>query len=114
MKLVDQHEFHYVSRELRDSRHKCEILSHDMKAKEAQIKELQSKLESGEGCKYIIFCILFIAISVKPLILPLCETTYNGVKCVKSWDLGSLGSIVIMGIWPGPCKMWEQRIGALL
>jgi hypothetical protein len=64
-KLVGQFEFCYVSRELRDSRHKCEILSHDMKAKEVQIKELQSKLESGEGCKYIIFCILFIAISVK-------------------------------------------------
>jgi hypothetical protein len=36
-----------------------------MKGKEAQVKELQSKLESGEGCKYIIFWILFIAVSVK-------------------------------------------------
>jgi len=36
-----------------------------MKGKEAQVKELQSKLESGEGCKYIIFCIPFIAISVE-------------------------------------------------
>jgi hypothetical protein len=65
LKLVGQYEFHYVSRELRDSRHKFEILSHDMKGKEVQIKELQSKLESGEGCKYINFCILFITISVK-------------------------------------------------
>ena len=65
MKLVGQYEFHYVSRELRDSRHKFEILSHDMKGKEAQVKELQSKLESGEGCKYIIFYIPFIAISVE-------------------------------------------------
>jgi hypothetical protein len=29
-----------------------------MKGKESQIKELQSKLDSGEGCKYIIFCII--------------------------------------------------------
>ena len=65
MKLVGQYEFHYVFRELLDSQHKFEILSHDMKGKGAQIKELQSKLESGEGCKYIIFCIPFIAISVK-------------------------------------------------
>jgi len=65
LKFVGQYEFHYVSRELRDSRHKFEILSHDLKGKEAQIKELQSKLESGEGCKYIIFCIPFIAIAVK-------------------------------------------------
>jgi hypothetical protein len=36
-----------------------------MKGKEAQIKELQSKLESGEGCKYIVFCIPFIAVAVK-------------------------------------------------
>ncbi|XP_033608922.1 serine/threonine-protein kinase Genghis Khan [Cryptotermes secundus] len=38
-----------AQKELRDFRHKFEILSHDMKGKEAQIKELQSKLESGEG-----------------------------------------------------------------
>lgn len=65
MKLIGHYEFHCVSRELRDSRHKFEILSHDMKGKEAQIKELQSKLESGEGCKYIIFCIPFIVIAIK-------------------------------------------------
>ncbi|GFG29816.1 hypothetical protein Cfor_00242 [Coptotermes formosanus] len=39
-----------AQKELRDFRHKFEILSHDMKGKESQIKELQSKLESGEGC----------------------------------------------------------------
>jgi hypothetical protein len=65
MKLVGRYEFHYVSRELRDFRHKNEILSHDIKGKDSQIKELQSKLESGEGCKYIIFCIILIAISVR-------------------------------------------------
>lgn len=36
-----------------------------MKGKDSQIKELQSKLESGEGCKYIILCILVIIISIK-------------------------------------------------
>jgi len=34
-----------------------------MKGKEAQIKELQSKLDSGEGCKYIFFCIQFLVIT---------------------------------------------------
>jgi hypothetical protein len=65
MKLVGHYKFHCISRELRDFRHKFEILSHDMKGKESQIKELQSKLESGEGCKYIIFCIQFLDISLK-------------------------------------------------
>lgn len=27
-------------------------MSHDMKRKEIQIKELQSRLDSGDGCKY--------------------------------------------------------------
>jgi hypothetical protein len=65
-----------------------------MKGKESQIKELQSKLESGEGCKYIIFCILGHHYLRKIL----------GI-------LGSLGSIVIMAIWPGLCKTWECEIG---
>jgi hypothetical protein len=55
----------YTSRELRDFRHKFEILSHDMKGKESQIKELQSKLESGEGCKYKMFQINFYYLFVR-------------------------------------------------
>lgn len=39
-------------RELRDFRQRLDSMSHDMKRKEIQIKELQSRLDSGEGCKY--------------------------------------------------------------
>nr|CAD7589041.1 unnamed protein product [Timema genevievae] len=38
-----------TDRELRDFRQRYESLSHDVKRKEMQIKELQSRLESGEG-----------------------------------------------------------------
>ena len=81
MKLVGQYKLCYTSRELRDFRQKFEILSHDVKGKESQIKDLQSKLESGEGCKYIIFCIQFLVITVRNLSFTfVVRTTYNGVK----------------------------------
>lgn len=38
-------------RELRESRQRFETLAHEVKRKDHQIKELQSRLESGEGCK---------------------------------------------------------------
>nr|CAD7589040.1 unnamed protein product [Timema genevievae] len=38
-----------AQKELRDFRQRYESLSHDVKRKEMQIKELQSRLESGEG-----------------------------------------------------------------
>lgn len=39
-------------RELRDFRQRYEKLTHELKRKEMQIKELQSRLDSGEGCEY--------------------------------------------------------------
>jgi hypothetical protein len=39
-------------RELRDLRQRLDSMSHEMKRKEIQIKELQSRLDSGDGCKY--------------------------------------------------------------
>lgn len=39
-------------RELRDLRQRIDSMSHETKRKEIQIKELQSRLDSGEGCKY--------------------------------------------------------------
>lgn len=37
-------------------------LAHDVKRKESQVKELQSRLDSGEGCKLI--CVVTIASSI--------------------------------------------------
>lgn len=39
-------------RELRDFRQRLDSMSHEMKRKEIQIKDLQSRLDSGDGCKY--------------------------------------------------------------
>ncbi|XP_043282570.1 serine/threonine-protein kinase Genghis Khan isoform X2 [Venturia canescens] len=38
-----------AQKELRDSRQRLDSMSHDMKRKEIQIKELQSRLDSGDG-----------------------------------------------------------------
>lgn len=43
--------FFVLNRELRDVRQRLDNLSHDVKRKESQVKELQSRLDSGEGCK---------------------------------------------------------------
>lgn len=39
-------------RELRDLRQRYDALVMDLKRKEKQIKDLQNRLDSGEGCKY--------------------------------------------------------------
>lgn len=39
-------------RELRDSRQRYDALVMDLKRKEKQIKDLQNRLDSGDGCKY--------------------------------------------------------------
>lgn len=43
----------YVHRELRDFRQRFDTLTHEIKRKEMQIKELQARLDTGDGCKYI-------------------------------------------------------------
>lgn len=40
-------------RELRDFRQRFDTLTHEIKRKEIQIKELQARLDTGDGCKYI-------------------------------------------------------------
>lgn len=42
----------YFFRELRDIRQRFDAVLLDVKRKDATIKEMQSRLESGEGCKY--------------------------------------------------------------
>lgn len=40
-------------RELRDFRQRFDTLTHEIKRKEMQIKELQARVDTGDGCKYI-------------------------------------------------------------
>jgi hypothetical protein len=58
------------------------MLSHDMKGKESQLKELQSKLESGEGCKYsLLLLISTLSQSAEPKEFPtrccLCNSGFD-------------------------------------
>lgn len=39
-------------RDQRDLRQRYEMLAQDVKCKEMQIKDMQHRLESGEGCKF--------------------------------------------------------------
>lgn len=39
------------SRDLREARQRCDSYGHDMKRKDSQIRDLQQRLESTEGCK---------------------------------------------------------------
>ncbi|KAK0091664.1 hypothetical protein PV326_002890 [Microctonus aethiopoides] len=41
-----------AQKELRDFRQRLDSMSHEMKRKEMQIKELQSRIDSTDGCKY--------------------------------------------------------------
>lgn len=41
----------FISREMREFRQRFESLSHELKRKEMQIKELQGRIDSGDGCK---------------------------------------------------------------
>lgn len=43
----------YVFREMRDFRARYENLSHELKRKDMQIKELQGRIDSGDGCKFV-------------------------------------------------------------
>lgn len=45
-------EYFAFFRELRDFKQRLDSVSHEMKRKEMQIKELQTRLESGDSCKY--------------------------------------------------------------
>lgn len=47
--------YYYLFRELRDFRQRFDTLTHEIKRKEMQIKELQARLDTGDGCKYISF-----------------------------------------------------------
>lgn len=38
---------------MRDFRQRFDTLTHEIKRKEMQIKELQARLDTGDGCKYI-------------------------------------------------------------
>ena len=40
---------------MRDVRQRLDNLAHDVKRKDSQVKELQSRLDSGEGCKLCLF-----------------------------------------------------------
>lgn len=42
----------FICRELRDFKQRLDCVSHEMKRKELQIKELQTRLETGDSCKY--------------------------------------------------------------
>lgn len=44
----------YFSRELRDFRQRYDALAMDVKRKEIQIRDLQTRLESGDGCEYLL------------------------------------------------------------
>lgn len=41
-----------VFRDLRETRQICESIGGELKRKDSQIKELQARLETNEGCKY--------------------------------------------------------------
>lgn len=40
-------------RELKDLKQRLDTMSHELKRKDMQVKELQARLDTGDGCKYI-------------------------------------------------------------
>lgn len=42
----------FLFRELRDFKQRLDTMSHELKRKDMQVKELQARLETGDGCKY--------------------------------------------------------------
>lgn len=42
----------FFFRELRDFKQRLDTMSHELKRKDMQIKELQGRLDTGDGCKY--------------------------------------------------------------
>lgn len=42
----------YFFRELRDFKQRLDTMSHELKRKDMQVKELQARLDTGDGCKY--------------------------------------------------------------
>lgn len=49
----------YFARDLRETRQRYDSVGNDIKRKDNQIRELQQRLESNEGCKFAPF--LFIS-----------------------------------------------------
>jgi len=45
--------FFYFFRELKDLKQRLDTMSHELKRKDMQIKEMQARLDTGDGCKYI-------------------------------------------------------------
>ena len=43
-------------RDMREYKSRVESYSREMLRKESQIKELQGRIESGDGCKYFLVC----------------------------------------------------------
>jgi hypothetical protein len=41
------------SRDLRETKHRLEVTSSEVKKKDGQLKEIQLKLEQGDGCELI-------------------------------------------------------------
>lgn len=58
-----------IYRELRDFRQRFDTLTHEIKRKEMQIKELQARLDTGDGCKYISYSTVTKRNFVKILLL---------------------------------------------
>lgn len=44
----------YFFRELRDFKQRLDTMSHELKRKDMQVKELQARLDTGDGCKYTL------------------------------------------------------------
>jgi hypothetical protein len=46
-------DFPLFSRDLRETKHRLEVTSSEVKKKDGQLKEIQLKLEQGDGCELI-------------------------------------------------------------
>jgi hypothetical protein len=42
----------YLSRDLRETKHRLEASASEVKKKEGQLKEMQMKMEQGDGCEF--------------------------------------------------------------
>lgn len=69
----------YIHRELRDFRQRFDTLTHEIKRKEMQIKELQTRLDAGDGCKYISFNTVTKKNFVKMLLLRFCKNSVSTI-----------------------------------
>lgn len=65
-------------RDLRETRQRYDSVGSDMKRKEMQIRELQQRLENGEGCKSNLY---FIRQSIFKLVIYILYNICGGGGC---------------------------------